>query len=85
MYKRQLHDSLGQYLAGVKMNLDLFLRAQPSGDELLTNAAKLLDQSIAETRTISYLLLSLIHIYEDRPSSDVDTRDADDLNERKAG
>ena len=55
-FSRELHDSLGQYLAGVKMNLDLFLRAQPSGDELLTNAAKLLDQSIAETRTISHLL-----------------------------
>jgi signal transduction histidine kinase len=54
-FSRELHDSLGQYLAGVKMNLDMFSQAQP-GDELLANAIQLLDQSIAETRTISHLL-----------------------------
>jgi signal transduction histidine kinase len=54
-FSRELHDSLGQYLAGVKMNLDMFSRARPA-DELLTNAIELLDQSIAETRTISHLL-----------------------------
>jgi signal transduction histidine kinase len=53
-FSRELHDSLGQYLAGVKMNLDMFLRTHPN--ELLTNASQLLDQSIAETRTISHLL-----------------------------
>jgi signal transduction histidine kinase len=54
-FSRELHDSLGQYLAGVKMNLDMVSRAQPA-DELLTNAIQLLDESIAETRTISHLL-----------------------------
>ncbi len=54
-FSRELHDSLGQYLAGVKMNLDMFSRSQPT-DELLANAIQLLDQSIAETRTISHLL-----------------------------
>ena len=54
-FSRELHDSLGQYLAGVKMNLDMFARSQPT-DELLANAIQLLDQSIAETRTISHLL-----------------------------
>lgn len=55
-FSRELHDSLGQYLAGVKMNLDMFIHAHPGSDELLTNASQLLDQSIAETRTISHLL-----------------------------
>jgi signal transduction histidine kinase len=54
-FSRELHDSLGQYLAGVKMNLDMFARTKPS-DELLANAIELLDQSISETRTISHLL-----------------------------
>jgi signal transduction histidine kinase len=54
-FSRELHDSLGQYLAGVKMNLDMFSRAQPD-DRLLSQAISLLDQSIAETRTISHLL-----------------------------
>jgi signal transduction histidine kinase len=54
-FSRELHDSLGQYLAGVKMNLDMFSRAQPD-DRLLSEAISLLDQSIAETRTISHLL-----------------------------
>ncbi len=54
-FSRELHDSLGQYLAGVKMNLDMFARSKPT-DELLFNAIQLLDQSIAETRTISHLL-----------------------------
>ncbi|MGC2647139.1 MAG: CHASE3 domain-containing protein [Candidatus Sulfotelmatobacter sp.] len=53
-FSRELHDSLGQYLAGVKMNLEMFARTQPA-PELLA-AIQLLDQSIAETRTISHLL-----------------------------
>jgi signal transduction histidine kinase len=57
-FSRELHDSLGQYLAGVKMSLDMFARADPKNrkDEVLTNAIQLLDQSISETRTISHLL-----------------------------
>jgi signal transduction histidine kinase len=54
-FSRELHDSLGQYLAAVKMNLDMFSNSQPS-DQLLSEAIHLLDQSIAETRTISHLL-----------------------------
>jgi two-component system NarL family sensor kinase len=54
-FSRELHDSLGQYLAGVKMNLDMFSNSQPA-NRLLSEAIQLLDQSIAETRTISHLL-----------------------------
>lgn len=54
-FSRELHDSLGQYLAGAKMNLDMFSNSQPA-DRLLSEAIHLLDQSIAETRTISHLL-----------------------------
>jgi signal transduction histidine kinase len=53
-FSRELHDSLGQYLAGVKMNLAMF--STRGHDELLVEAIELLDQSIAETRTISHLL-----------------------------
>jgi signal transduction histidine kinase len=54
-FSRELHDSLGQYLAGVKMNLEMFSSSQPP-DILLSEAIQLLDESIAETRTISHLL-----------------------------
>lgn len=53
-FSRELHDSLGQYLAGVKMNLEMF--ATQHKPNLLTEAIQLLDQSIGETRTISHLL-----------------------------
>ncbi len=56
-FSRELHDSLGQYLASVKMNLEMYSRAHPEeDDEFLANALQHLDQSIAETRTISHLL-----------------------------
>jgi len=54
-FSRELHDSLGQYLAGAKMNLDMLCNSHPP-DRLLSEAVQLLDQSIAETRTISHLL-----------------------------
>ena len=54
-FSRELHDSLGQYLAAVKMNLDMFSNSQPA-DRLLSEAMHLLEQSIVETRTISHLL-----------------------------
>ncbi len=54
-FSRELHDSLGQYLAAVKMNLEMFSNSQPP-DKRLSEALHLLDQSIAETRTISHLL-----------------------------
>jgi signal transduction histidine kinase len=53
-FSRELHDSLGQYLAGAKMNLEMF--AADHKDSRLTEAVQLLDQSMAETRTISHLL-----------------------------
>ncbi len=53
-FSRELHDSLGQYLTGVKMNMEMFLAQR--NDDLLHEAVNLLDQSIAETRTISHLL-----------------------------
>jgi signal transduction histidine kinase len=53
-FSRELHDSLGQYLAGVKMNLEMF--ATQRKESLFAEAIQLLDQSIAETRTISHLL-----------------------------
>jgi len=54
-FARELHDSLGQYLVSLKMNLSLLNRSQES-DGLLTESIKLVDESIAETRTLSYLL-----------------------------
>jgi CHASE3 domain sensor protein len=53
-FSRELHDSLGQYLAGTKMNLEMY--ASQHKEHLLAEAVQLLDQSIAETRTISHLL-----------------------------
>jgi signal transduction histidine kinase len=53
-FSRELHDSLGQYLAGAKMNLEIF--ATQRKDSSLVEAIQLLDQAMAETRTISHLL-----------------------------
>jgi signal transduction histidine kinase len=53
-FSRELHDSLGQYLAGAKMNMEIF--AAQRKDSSLAEAVQLLDQAIAETRTISHLL-----------------------------
>jgi signal transduction histidine kinase len=56
---RELHDSLGQLLSSMKMNLD-HMRSHPAnGDlqrELLETSIDLAQQSIDETRTLSYLL-----------------------------
>ena len=54
---RELHDSLGQYLADVKMKLDL-LASQVTSEqaEILTGAQQSVERSISETRTLSYLL-----------------------------
>jgi PAS domain S-box-containing protein len=55
---RELHDSLGQYLASLKVNVSASLRTveSESSRQLLTECTQLLDQCLAETRTISYLL-----------------------------
>jgi signal transduction histidine kinase len=54
-FSRELHDSLGQYLAAAKMNLDAFSNRGATA-ELLDGARSSLEQALAETRTISYLL-----------------------------
>src|SRR3977135_1225306 len=54
---RNLHDSLGQYLASIKMNLDtLSSPAAPNQAEPLSEALELVERSITETRTLSFLL-----------------------------
>jgi signal transduction histidine kinase len=53
-FSRELHDSLGQYLAGAKMNLEMFTTR--GNDSCLAEALQLLDYAMAETRTISHLL-----------------------------
>ena len=52
---RDLHDSMGQTLASAKMNLDLLAQSNP-GDGLIRDCSQLLDQALADTRTISHLL-----------------------------
>jgi len=52
---RDLHDSLGQYLAALKMNLELMARGRPN-EQHLAEAIRLTDESIKEVRTLSYLL-----------------------------
>jgi signal transduction histidine kinase len=53
-FARELHDSLGQYLSGLKMLLPGIGRATP--DATLAQCLEILDKSVAETRTISHLL-----------------------------
>jgi signal transduction histidine kinase len=55
-FARELHDSLGQYLISLKMNLSLMLSRPQESNGLLAESIKLVDESIAETRTLSYLL-----------------------------
>lgn len=52
---RDLHDSLGQYLAALKMHLELLARGR-SSEQHLAEAIRLTDESIKEVRTLSYLL-----------------------------
>ena len=54
---RNLHDSLGQYLTSIKMNLESLRRSDvPNKDEVLSSALESVERSIAETRTLSCLL-----------------------------
>ena len=52
---RELHDSLGQYLVALKLNVDM-LRQSPGRGELWSQSEELMDRCIAEVRTLSYLL-----------------------------
>jgi PAS domain S-box-containing protein len=55
---RELHDSLGQYLAMLKITLDRGERskADSSTRQILEQCSQIVDQCITETRTMSYLL-----------------------------
>jgi signal transduction histidine kinase len=53
---RELHDSLGQYLAALSINLDLIKSSSPEVNQQLSEARETLQQCIQETRTLSYLL-----------------------------
>lgn len=52
---RELHDSLGQYLVGLKLNVDM-LRKSPGREELWSASDQLMQQCMSEVRTLSYLL-----------------------------
>lgn len=58
---RELHDSVGQYLAALKMGLDFMQaggepKSEDSSRRRLAECLELVEQSIREVRTISYLL-----------------------------
>jgi len=55
---RELHDSLGQYLASIKVNLDLLSKTLSESPEsaLLSDCLSATEECLAETRTISHLL-----------------------------
>jgi PAS domain S-box-containing protein len=53
---RELHDSLGQYLSALKINIDTLEESRKSAERLLTSSSQLLESCLSETRTISYLL-----------------------------
>ena len=54
-FARELHDSVGQHLAAIKMAVSLLARKLPD-DALVKDCLKLSDDAISETRTISHLL-----------------------------
>jgi signal transduction histidine kinase len=54
-FSRELHDSLGQYLVGVKMNLTILGNSLPA-NSYISESMTLLDSAMTETRTISHLL-----------------------------
>jgi CHASE3 domain sensor protein len=54
-FSRELHDSLGQYLVGVKMNLAMLENSIPT-NSLVAESMALLDDAMTETRTISCIL-----------------------------
>lgn len=53
---RGLHDSLGQYLASLKMNLDLLSTADGNRQKLASECSEIVEKCLTETRTISHLL-----------------------------
>jgi|SRR5579859_460386 len=53
---RELHDSLGQYLAALKMSLDSFPSSGPEQAATISECLNIVDRCLAETRTVSHLL-----------------------------
>jgi PAS domain S-box-containing protein len=53
---RELHDSLGQYLAALKMNLDLVTASNGAQAARASECSEIVDKCLTETRTISHLL-----------------------------
>jgi signal transduction histidine kinase len=53
---RELHDSLGQYLAALKMSLNLLQASKDNKAKLISDCSEIVDKCLTETRTISYLL-----------------------------
>ncbi len=53
---RGLHDSLGQYLAALKMQLGLMSMSNGDQSALIADASDIVDHCITETRTVSHLL-----------------------------
>jgi len=57
---RELHDSVGQYLVGLKINLEQLLGTRanlsPAHEKLLAETIDLAEHSMSEVRTISHLL-----------------------------
>jgi signal transduction histidine kinase len=54
-FSRELHDSVGQLLTLAKLNLGVLLEMNPA-DRILGETDKVLEEALAETRTVSYLL-----------------------------
>lgn len=53
---RELHDSLGQYLAAAKITLDTLALTRNDCEPYLNEVQQLIDRAISETRTLSHLL-----------------------------
>lgn len=55
---RELHDSVGQYLAAIKMSCQVALKESQAGrsPKVLEESLELIDQCTAEVRTMSHLL-----------------------------
>ena len=54
-FARELHDSVGQHLAALKMALSLLQKKFP-GEPIMADSLEMVDEAIGETRTISHLL-----------------------------
>jgi signal transduction histidine kinase len=57
-FARNLHDSIGQHLTSLKINLDRMnaLGQHPARPDLLSECLRSVEECLKETRTISYLL-----------------------------